>query len=182
MGWPTKILNFKFQISDYKHNKFQKLILVMLVSIMVIVTALSLSKNKVKKIDAVSNETIETAKTVETAASSRLLSRVLYNEGWEAYQVRRLAPSIAKWELTLELWPSNSAARVKLDAARKELKDIVESGYARGLVSFQSLHYARAIREWEAVLAVLGGAKGEQYNKIISNINEARVKLKEGNL
>jgi len=156
-----------------------KLILVILLFLMVTILFVSFSRNKTKKIEAVVNETDEATATAETASSFKLLSRILYNEGWETYQVSQLSPSIAKWELALELWPSNSAARVKLDTAKKDLKDIVESGYARGLASFQSLHYARAIREWEAVLAILGGAQGEQYNKIILNINEAKSRLKE---
>lgn len=165
-----------------KKNKKKCLMLTGLLFLMVMVLLVSFSRNRTKTGQMTDHASVETAAADETLSSSRLLSRILYNEGWETYQVSQLKPSIAKWELALELWPSNSAARVKLDTAKKELKEIVESGYARGLASFQSLHYARAIREWEAVLAILSGDRGEQYNKIVSNINEAKNKLKEGNL
>lgn len=153
-----------------------------LLFLMVMVLLGSLSRNRTKNVQVAGNAAVETTTADETLSSSRLLSRILYNEGWETYQVSQLVPSIAKWELALELWPLNSAARVKLDTAKKEIKELVESGYARGLANFQSLHYARAIREWETVLAILGGDHGEQYNKIVSNINEAKNRLKEGNL
>lgn len=159
-----------------------KAVLIVLIFLILILLLVSFSRNKTKNVQVVVNVAVETTAAGETLSSSRLLSRLLYNEGWETYQVSQLSSSIAKWELALELWPSNSAARVKLDTAKKELKELVESAYARGLASFQSLHYARAIMEWEVVLAILGGAQGEQYNKTISNINEAKNKLKEGNL
>lgn len=169
------------QIKNNKNGK-RRLILVGLLFLMVIVLFVLFSRNKAKKSVVAGNAAVETSATPETLSSSKQLSRILYNDGWESYQVSQLSRSIAKWEIALELWPSNSAARVKLDTAKKELRGLVEDGYARGLASFQSLHYARAIREWEAVLAILGGSQSEQYNKIVSNLNEAKNKLKEGNL
>lgn len=108
---------------------------------------------------------------IETSA------RKAFGEGMEAYSGGRLNGAILKFSKALTLQPEYSAAAIKLADAKNKLAKVADEGYLRGLDNFKSLHFARAISEWENVLAMLGDKDGERYKKIEGQINAAKLKL-----
>jgi len=114
--------------------------------------------------------------------AATILSKRLYAEGLNLFQLRQIDASASKWELSLAVWEENRSARIRLEQARRLLTRLIEDGYKDGLIDYHALHFERAIKRWEGVKSLIDDPLNPWRQKLEAGIRSAEERLKESEL
>lgn len=114
------------------------------------------------------------------AGADQILASEVFREGINSYQLSQYKRALSKFELAMFISPDFTPAKSRKESLQKELDELIQMKYIRGLQNFQALNYGEAIEEWRSIVPIIDKNSEEVALRIKDNIELAQYKLKEG--